>query len=191
MVVLQLLLYVFLIPSWLVVSGEPVKADAAIVLGGGELSRLRKAMSLYYAGTVRELILVDALESDWTGSIERLDPGHPLNRKQITVLTGSTSTETDARLSLPFCLRKRFKRVIVVTDPYYSRRADITFRRAFSGSGIAVMTIHTGDFNKLVPPDGAWRSDRSTRDTIWLETGKIASLLIPEVLRHQLMSTDR
>ena len=180
--IVPVLLYLYAIPSWLVVKNSPVKADAAIVLGGGGASRLRKGMSLYDAGMVRELILVDDKESSWKHITDRLCPDCVLSGKRVTVLSGSESTWTDAKLTLPVCVEKGIKKVLVITDPYHSRRADIIFHRQYKSGHISVDVVHSGDFGRLVQPDGAWRGDRKTRDTIWLETGKVIALLLPSFL---------
>jgi uncharacterized SAM-binding protein YcdF (DUF218 family) len=181
-VVVPLLLYFYVIPSWLVVRTTPVKADAAIVLGGGGASRLKKGIALYDAGMVSELILVDNKVTDWKYITDRLCPDCDLSGKKVTVLTGSESTVTDARLTLPVCVEKDFKKILVITDPYHSRRADIIFHRMYKQSNISVEVVHSGDFGRLIPPDGGWRGDRNTRDTIWLETGKVLALLLPSFL---------
>jgi uncharacterized SAM-binding protein YcdF (DUF218 family) len=181
-VVVPLLLYLYFIPSWLVVHTAPVKADAAIILGGGGASRLKRGIALYDAGTVRELILVDAKESSWKHITNQLCPEYDLFGKNVMVLSGSESTWTDAQLALPVCVKKGFKRVLVITDPYHSRRSDMIFQRIFKPANIVVDVVHSGDFGRLVPPDWAWRRDRHTRDTIWLETGKIMALLLPSFL---------
>jgi len=181
-VVVPLLLYLYVIPSWLVVKNSSVKADAAIVLGGGGASRLKKGISLYDAGMVRELILVDNKESSWKHITDQLCSDCDLSGKRVTVLSGSESTWTDAQLTLPVCAENGFIKVLVITDPYHSRRAAIIFQRLYKPGNIAVDVVHSGDFGKLMPPDGAWRRDRHTRDTIWLETGKVMALMLPTFL---------
>lgn len=180
--VVPLLLYLYVIPSWLVVNTKPVKADAAIVLGGGGASRLKKGIALYDAGMVRELILVDTMESYWKHITDKLSPDCDLSGKRVTVLSGSESTLDDARLTLPVCIEKGFKKILVVTDPYHSRRAEIIFQRQYKPKNIDVKVVNSGDYGRLVPPDGGWRRDRHTRDTIWLETGKVLALMLPSFL---------
>lgn len=170
-----------LIPSWLVVENRPVKADAVIVLGGGDASRLRKTLELHETGFARELVLVDRSKSDWDHIANTMCPDCVLEGKKVTYVTGSTSTQTDAQLTLPVCLNKGFRRVLVVTDPYHSRRANIVFKRVYAKNDIEVTMLHTGDYRNWAAPYGNWRDHRATRDLIWLEMGKIASLMLPFV----------
>lgn len=183
-VVVPLLLYFYVIPSWLVIHTSPIQADAAIVLGGGGASRLKKAIALYDTGEVRELLLVDTKASSWKHITDKLCPDCDLSGKRVTVLSGSESTLDDARLTLPVCVEKGFTKVLVITDPYHSRRAEIIFQRLYKPGNISVEVVNSGDFGRLVPPDGGWRRDRHTRDTIWLETGKVLALMLPSFLTN-------
>jgi len=182
-IIVPLLLYIYVIPSWLVVKDEPVSSDAAVVLGGNVPARLRKAIRLYEAGHVKRLILVDVAEINWLRVIERLGPGYDIKGKPYTIVTGSSTTETDARLSMEECKRSGVKSIIAVTDPYHSRRASLTFGRVYAGSGIRVTTVNSGDYGALLTPQQNWRSHRFTRDLIWLETGKTVGALFPAFFR--------
>ena len=172
-------LYFFVAPEWLVINNQPGKADAAIVLGGGGAARLRKALTLYDEHFVNQLVLVDKDEAAWRGITQRLCPDCKLNGRNVTILSGSESTWTDAELTLSFCERKGYHSVLVITDPYHSRRADIVFKHFFRGSNTDVKVVNSGDYGRLVPPGKDWRHDQRTREVIWMETGKILALILP------------
>lgn len=159
--------------DWMVVSAGPRQADAVVILGGGDGSRLRKGLELYDKGNIRSLILVDVKKEAWWYVLKKQCPDCDLKGKNITILEGSTSTITDAQLSLAFCRNNGIHSVLVVTSPYHTRRADLTFGREFNGSGIKVQTIGTDDFGQLLKPEERWWKDRRTLETVWLEFGKI------------------
>jgi len=165
-------------PSWLVVKNDSQHADLGIILGGGGVSRLRKGVELYDAGFISELLLVDLTAEDWKHMLTQLCPDCDLQHKKITILSGSTSTTTDAQLTLTYCRKAEVKKVLVVTDPYHTRRADLIFQHRFRWSGIEVRVISSGDYNHLLPPDEKWWEDKATRETIWLEFGKCLHTLV-------------
>lgn len=179
-------LYLYVIPSWLVINNRPARADAIVVLGGGDAARLRKGLELYDAHYADEVVLVDRSKGDWSHIVATMCRECSLEGKRVTYVTGSVSTENDALLTLPVALQRGFKTILVVTDPYHSRRADIVFQRVFSKHRIVITTLHSGDFRKWEPPSGRWRDHRATRDIIWLETGKIIALMVPGFIRNTI-----
>ncbi len=168
----------FKTPSWLVVKNDSQHADLGIILGGGGGSRLRKGVELYDAGFISELLLVDLKAEDWHYMLTHLCTDCDLPHKKITILNGSTSTTTDAQLTLTYCRKAEVKKVLVVTDPYHTRRADLIFQHRFRWSGIEVRVISSGDYNQLLPPDIKWWEDKATRETIWFEFGKCLHTLV-------------
>ncbi len=128
----------FHLADWLVVDSEAQQADVAVVLGGGGGSRLRKGLELYEQGIVGGLVLVDAKENYWDIMLAQQCPDCKTGGKPLTILTGSTSTWTDAVLVHEHCDAKSIKSLLVVTDPYHTRRASLVFKRQFAGSGIEV-----------------------------------------------------
>lgn len=164
------------------ISNVPRVADAVVVLGGGDGSRLRKAIELYDYGLGGRLILVDTKKQYWQHITRNLCPDCDLQGKEVSILEGSVSTTTDAELSLAFCRVNRIGKIVVVTSPYHTRRADLTFRKVFRSSGIDVQTVGTGDFGGLLSPSESWWRDRKTLETIWMELGKIIYLILEPLL---------
>lgn len=164
----------YTVPQWLVVKSEPVSSEAAVVLGGGtDDGRLRRAIAFYDEHLVAELILVGKNQGEWEHIIHRYCPECDLTARRATILVGSTSTFTDAELALEYCRKKGIRSVLVVTDPYHTRRAGMTFNKIFRGSGIRITVVSSGDFGQLCAPNGLWWKDRRTLKTTWLEFGEI------------------
>jgi uncharacterized SAM-binding protein YcdF (DUF218 family) len=168
----------FHLPDWLVVDSVPQQAEVAAVLGGGGGSRLRKGLELYEQGIVGGLVLVDEKEKYWDTRLARQCPDCKTGGKRLTILTGSISTLTDARLVHEHCIAKDIKKLLVVTDPYHTRRASLVFNRQFAGSGIEVTTLSSGDYGDRLSPSGNWWRDEVTLRVIESEVAKISVFLL-------------
>jgi len=184
-VIFTLVLLVSIFPGtakWLVIDSRPQDADIAIVMGGGGGSRLRQALSLYDKKLVDELLLVDFKESYWGHITRYLCPDCKLADKKITILSGSSSTMTDAEFSLEYCKKHGIKKVLVVTDPYHTRRSALTFSWVFRESNIEVFVVSSGDYGRYLPPEGNWWLDFATLKNVWLELGKCFAVLFTQYL---------
>lgn len=164
---------------WLVADSEPQKADIVIVMGGGGASRLRMALSLYDKKMASELLLVDLKANCWEQIIRHLCTDCILADKKVTILSGSKSTMTDAELSLKYCQEKGLEKILVVTDPYHTRRTALTFSRVFRESNIEVHLVSSDDYGRLLSPDDSWWRDNKTLDTVLRELGKCIVVLMP------------
>lgn len=160
------------VDRWLVVDNKPSQSDLIVVLGGGGASRLRKGISLYDYGFSNHLLLVDEKASAWTHITNNLCKDCNLKGKNVVVLTGSTSTFTDAALVKEYCLSHGIKSFLVVTDPYHSRRVFLTFEDEFKNSSVLFTVVNSGDYNALLSPGIGWWADRRTLETVWLEMAK-------------------
>ncbi len=159
--------------AWTVVSAEPVKADAIVVLGGGDVSRLRTGAQLYDQGFASRLVLVDTSVRDWAHMMRKQCDDCALEEKQVTIIEGSTSTQSDAELTLAHCQQNGLTSVLVVTSPYHTRRAQQVFDDIYSPTGIQARVISTDDYGKLQRPTAEWWRDERTLQTVWVEFGKI------------------
>jgi len=168
----------FHLADWLVVDGEIRPADVAVVLGGGGGNRLRRGLELYDQGLVDALVLVDTRARYWDGMLARWCPDCRTGDKPVTILTGSTSTWTDAQLVHAYCVKKGIERILVVTDPYHSRRAFTLFKWRFAGSGFHVTAVNSGDYRHLLLPTGKWWHDEATAQRIVMEAVGIAAFFL-------------
>jgi len=180
-IIALLVIGLFSLGPYLVVNNEPVKSDSIVVLGGGESSRLKKAVALHDKADPQPMILVDRGKSDWNHIAKNLCDAGVYEGTLITCLEGSTSTATDAALTLTYYQKHRIKKILIVTDPYHSRRAKIIFNRVFKGSGIEPIVVHSGYYGNKLPPQQQWWKDIETMQAVWVEFGKIL---------YYLMNTD-
>lgn len=98
-------------------SGE-IKADAIVVLGGGD-GRAERAAELYKQGAAPKIIVSGFGDCERNAqTIERR--GVP--REAITREPDSKSTLENAKMSIPILRQLGAQRVIIVTSWYHSRR---------------------------------------------------------------------
>lgn len=165
------------LPSWLVVQNNSHQADLAIVLGGGGGSRLRQSLKLYEKKLIPNLLLISHKDRSWKHITTILCPDCDLQDKKVTLKDGSLSTFTDAQIALEYCQVANLKKVLVITDPYHTRRTALIFNYYFKKSGIKVTVLSSGDYRDLTPPQIKWWTDEKSRETIWLEFGKCLHVL--------------
>jgi len=165
------------VPSWLVVEDKALQTEVAVVLGGGGGSRLRKGVSLYDAGVVKQLLLVDREKGDWMHIVDHLCPECKIEGKDVVFLEGSVNTFSDATLVAKYCSEQGVNSILVVTDPYHSRRAQLIFESEFEGTGVVVSVVNSGDYVGKLSPQEKWWQDNRTARVMWDEIGKILFLL--------------
>jgi uncharacterized SAM-binding protein YcdF (DUF218 family) len=165
-------------PSWLVVTGEVHKADIGVVLGGGGGSRLRAGLSLYDAGWVDQLLLVDKKKQYWKDIQKYLCAECKTEGKDTVILEGSINTFTDASLVAQYSDSHDIDSILVVTDPYHTRRALLIFESEFKGSGLDVSVVSSGDYVGKLPPGEKWWRDNATSKVIWGEMSKIVAFYL-------------
>jgi len=157
------------IDSWLVVDNQPAQADLIVVLGGGGVSRLRKGLDLYEQGYANHIVLVDDKLSAWVHIVTSLCKECHLDGKNVVVITGSTSTFTDARLVYKYAVAHAIHSILVVTDPYHTRRVSLVFHGVFNGYKADIRVISSGVYGELLSPDQDWWHHKRTYETVLLE----------------------
>lgn len=176
--------------SFLVVSDEPVKSDAIIVLSGSIPDRALEAAELFREGMADMVILlhgelspahryveekfgIDLPDDGEINGIILRRLGMPRERI-IEIDKDAGSTEMEARVVKSTLRKLGIKRVLIVTSKYHTRRARMIFR-SILGKGIEVRVIPSryDDF----APTRWWRERRYARQ-VALEYQKIAAFWI-------------
>lgn len=137
----------FFLGNYLIVDDPLDKADAIVVLSGGEKDRLPEAAQLYLDGYSDTVILTDTgLLSEGSESEAAVDPnvikaydltqlGVPISNIYVTKgVVGSTVDEAQAILEL--MQKQGMQSMIIVTDPYHSRRTKLIFDDIYGDYGI-------------------------------------------------------
>ncbi|MBM4423841.1 MAG: YdcF family protein [Chloroflexi bacterium] len=168
-VLLGLAAIITLHPLWLpliaraLIVDEPLqKADAIVVLGGGNGERDATAARLWAEGwapiiiTTGDKIPLPGLpDATWAtlSLAELLRLGVP--ESAIIAIDGSSSTCDDARLAVAQ-LPSGAKRVIIVTDPFHTRRAEWLFQKGAAEADVITAAANPSWFD----PDRWWTEDR-------------------------------
>jgi len=173
MTTLTLLLLVILGHRWwlpgiaraLFVDQTPQRADALLILGGGDGSRQDRALALYQEGLTP--FIISSGERPYLPGFQRtfaeigaeylIARGVPA--ESILLLQETTSTYDEALASLRLAKERGFTSLLVVSDHYHLRRSSLVFRRVYQGSGISLTFVaaHPSWFDA----DAWWTQERS------------------------------
>lgn len=164
---------------FLIVEDPIEKSDVLIVLSGGrEDERVRQAAELYRQGYAPWVLLSggEKVQGRSVPEIQRdqaLKNGIPDSVLLYEKL--STSTAEQARFLRPMLEQRGFRRAIVVTSNFHTRRTRYLFRRVFRGSSVEtrVYPVH-GDF---FSPERWWARDWDTEEVV-LEYIKLGLALL-------------
>jgi uncharacterized SAM-binding protein YcdF (DUF218 family) len=139
----------------LLVTEDPLKrADAIVILSGGEQDRLQEAINLYQEQYAGAIILTEtgAVLEGWNtrySSEQRLmlmDAGIPPTAIQVTGIHAA-STREEAKLVRTLVANTDVQSLIVVTDPYHTFRTKLIWDDVFKGSGVEII---------IRPARGSW-----------------------------------
>jgi len=159
----------------------PVKADLIVALGGEGGDRSLTAASLYAAGYAPRILLTglefSAKETrpaflHWRAQVMH-DRGVPMDRFEYDPQAGNSWEEAINTRRLMEA--RRWKRVLVVSDPYHMRRLSWTWKQVFKGSGLEFLPVATKPV--FWKPDGWWRDEKSGAQVI-MEYIKIGYYLV-------------
>jgi uncharacterized SAM-binding protein YcdF (DUF218 family) len=79
--------------------------------------------------------------------------------KDTIVILNAKSTRDDATLTRKACLNNHFRSLIVVTEPFHTRRSHLVFSKTYRDTGIRVMVCPVE--NSLYRYDDWWVSEQS------------------------------
>jgi uncharacterized SAM-binding protein YcdF (DUF218 family) len=168
---------------WLAVQDDPRPADAIVVLGGGEGERIAEAVRLYERGLAPRIIILGPASPVLPLSFREDAPTMPQAKKivalrkgvpedAVEVVEGPTSTYEEALAVARILQERGYRRILVVTSPFHSRRARQTFRKVVGSQGVAVLVIHPPWDRSTSDPERWWRRERDTM-RILVETLKM------------------
>ena len=146
-------LLVLLHPLWLAAMGDflvardPLgQADAIIVLAGNSPYRVQHAVELYKEGWAprllvsNELVFSHGIELSWVqlrqaGLVKLEVPDEAI----IPLEEIARSTHHEAVESRDLMLERGWRRAILVTDPFHTRRAVMAFRSVWQPAGLEIL----------------------------------------------------
>jgi uncharacterized SAM-binding protein YcdF (DUF218 family) len=145
-------------------------ADAIICLSGGRTTRVGESLRLWNQGYARKLFVTaqKAQSKEFYGlELSHLEFAQAVTERMkldadwgvIPSLSGgATSTFDEAEDALYFAREKGWKRIIIVTDEFHTRRAHYAFKKIFANSELKVEVA--GAPNEVFSIENWWRSDR-------------------------------
>ena len=145
-------------------------ADAIICLSGGRTTRVGESLRLWNQGYSKKLFVT--AEKPKNSEFAKLELGHLKFAQAVTKMMklnaeweilpsltgGATSTFDEAEDALFYATEKNWKRIIIVTEEFHTRRAHYAFEKIFANSGIDVEVA--GASNEVFSIDNWWKSDR-------------------------------
>lgn len=184
--ILGLALTAALHPAWLplvahilIVDDPPQEADAIVVLGGGTGDREVTAARLYADGyapivitTGSTIPLPGMATATWADLSARELVRHGVPDSSILRVAEGLSTCGDAR-SASAALPSGANRVIIVTDPFHTRRAEWLFVRGAPGLDVIAVPADPSWFD----PDSWWTDERGII-VVWQEYVKFALTML-------------
>jgi uncharacterized SAM-binding protein YcdF (DUF218 family) len=143
----------------------PLKpADAILVLGGGKIDRVLQGIELFkkqYGRTIlftgEEQYPLYSPPTHWALEAQKVALAHGVPKEKIIAITGSRSTYDDAVLSKKVCEQHKLRSLIVVSEPFHTRRAYYVFRKVYRKEHINVMICPTQE--SWYDPKHWWQSE--------------------------------
>lgn len=184
----------------LVEADPPASADAIVVLAGSYPDRILEAVEIYKEGRAPRIII--CREPDTAGFRRLAELGVAIPRpfdvnRQIAERLGvppaaievmgraGDSTYSEAQTVLDEAVRRGYRRIILVTSKYHTRRAGEIFRAFARGQlEVIVRPARDDDFQ----PEGWWR-DRISRRRVIIEYQKLLNFLLVDRWRVAPIAT--
>ncbi len=145
-------------------------ADAIICLSGGRITRVPESLRLWNQGYAKQLFVTSEKAKNkefYQLEMSNLEFARKVSKSmqlktdwQIlpSLSGGATSTFDEAEDCLAFAKKMKWKRIIIVTDEFHTRRAHYAFEKIFGDSEIEVEVA--GASNEVFSIDDWWKSDR-------------------------------
>lgn len=133
--------------AYLIVTSDPQKSDAIVLLSGGSPQRTAEAVNLYLERYAQIVVITDTNETMADGSpvtqfqrMELILQGVSPNEVMVTERTVN-STRDEAKAVRALMRIHALKSCIVVTDPFHSRRTQLIFQDVFQDTGLGFQVV--------------------------------------------------
>ena len=155
---------------WFEIGNAEKGADAIICLSGGKLTRVPESIRLWKDGYGKKIFLTE--QKSINGRFKHLLASNLKFAQELAMEMktkvpwkvlpsqdgGATSTFDEAADVLFYAQKEDWKRLIIVTDYFHTRRALYAFKKVFKDSGIHVQVAGVG--NDIFNSQNWWKSDR-------------------------------
>ena len=152
------------------------RADAICVLAGTRMERPLEAADLYLKGWAPRIVLTEEVPDPGITALEQRGMELPTNAQtargviiRLGVPAGAIeilpyihdSTAHEADTFRQISMSRKWKRIIVVTSKFHTRRGGFAVRRALKGSGVEV--VMRGSTYDRADPHHWWRTRADVR----------------------------
>ena len=155
--------------KWFHLQNATKGADAIICLSGGKFTRVPESLRLWNQGFAPLLFVTDPKPRN--SNLKDLELSNLKFANEVTrrmklsakwqvlpsTTGGATSTFDEAQDTLSYSEKKGWKKVILVTDEFHTRRSMLAFTKVFAGSEIQVQIA--GAPNEVFDAMNWWKSD--------------------------------
>ena len=185
--------------TWLVIDEPMPRADALLVMAGGEvyLERVQHAAELFREGTAARILLTDdGQKHSWSRPLQR-NPGSTelaidvlqrvgVPRDRIEILPGIVHGTSDEAVAVKrYADEHPLRSLVAVTSPYHTRRTAWTLRHILRNDGIAI-GIDPVPATRTTPKPATWWASLDGWRTVatefvklpyyWLRFGALGSV---------------
>ncbi len=168
---------------WLIVEDPLERADAAVALSGGDGERLHASLALFRQGKADAILIVgpdQPLLRIYTGE-DSLSQGEAKRRillrrgvppEKVILALGANSTLDEAQAALREARARGFRSLVIVTDPFHTRRARATFRYVFRNEPVRIAAYHLPPDRSQFRAEKWWTRERDTMAVLteWVKT---------------------
>jgi uncharacterized SAM-binding protein YcdF (DUF218 family) len=165
--------------EYLIVEHKPQKADLIVCLGGPGAGNILAAVDIFQKGLAPYFFKAKEIEPDGFDYLKAKIKNYPTEFDLFTMIADGFgipaeaiispenrvgSTIEEANLVRTFVLDKGYRSVILVTSLMRSRRAYLTFRRAFRDSKVTLISLPS-HYQQFSPKDW-WKKRANTTELI-------------------------
>ncbi len=136
--------------NYLIVEDPIEKVDAIFLLGGGPFDRGSEAGKLYNAGYTQKIICTGGQVSNLLKSLNmyhkeaevakmNLVKNNDVPGRHVVALSEGTSTKEESEIILRYCLEEGFKKVMILSSKFHTRRVNNVFRSLLEDAGVKVL----------------------------------------------------
>ena len=155
--------------KFLIIDNAQKDADAIIILSGNPMTRISRAIELYERGFSKRIMttntssMVNYIEKYYMVKSEDLVNFTVVEKRLIEIIPsvkGEVTSTIDEAINVAIYVKKeQFKKVIIVTDAFHSRRSQFTFSKIFNKIAPNVIIEVAAASNDVYNENNWWKTD--------------------------------
>ena len=135
--------------NFLIHEDEPQNVDGIFILGGNTYDRSNRAIELYNQGFSNRIIPLGANVATVLKSVGDSLPDAFITKEHlvengvpegaVVPLPEGTSTQEESEAILNYCLNNNYKKIIIISDKFHTKRVSWVFKDYFRNEGVEVL----------------------------------------------------